>query len=71
MESVEQNEARKRWNERRILAMAGLGRGLEVGPKTLFKSDTALKSSPSFFAYAFYPRMSKAEAMQRMMDRFG
>lgn len=70
-QTISVDEARKRWNERRILAMAGLGRGLEVGPKTLFKSNTALQSSPSFFAYAFYPRMSKAEAMQRMMDRFG
>lgn len=57
--------------EQRVLRMAGFPRRLVVGPKTLFASDTALKSSPQCFAYAFYPRMTKAEAMQRMMDRFG
>ncbi len=39
--------------------------------RTWLMTDTALKSSPHLFAVALYPRMSKAEAMQRMMDRFG
>lgn len=56
---------------RRIAHMAGLGRGLALDPKPFFKMNTALTTSPQFFAYAFRPRMSKAEAMQRMMDRYG
>lgn len=56
---------------RRIAHMAGLGRGLALDPKPFFKMNTALTTSPQFFAYAYRPRMSKAEAMQRMMDRYG
>ncbi|QJD54484.1 hypothetical protein P9A30_gp42 [Sphingomonas phage Lucius] len=56
---------------RRIAHMAGLGRGLALDPKPFFKMNTALTTSPHFFAYAYRPRMSKAEAMQRMMDRYG
>lgn len=56
---------------KRIAHMAGLGRGLALDPKPFFKMNTALTTSPHFFAYAFRPRMSKAEAMQRMMDRYG
>lgn len=56
---------------RRIAHMAGLGRGLALDPKPFFKMNTALTTSPQFFAYAYRPRMSKAEAMQRMMARYG
>ncbi len=57
--------------QRRIAHMAGLGRGLALDPKPFFKMNTALTTSPQFFAYAYRPRMSKAEAMQRMMARYG
>lgn len=55
---------------RRIAHMAGR-RGVELDPKPFFKLNTALTTSPQFFAYIYRPRMSKAEAMQRMMDRYG
>lgn len=58
--------------EQHVARMAGFPRRLVVSAKTLFRADTALKSSPHLMAFATRPKpLSKAEAMQRMMERFG
>lgn len=56
---------------RRIAHMFGIGKGIELDPKPFWKLNTALTTSPQFFAYAFRPRVSKAEAMERMRARYG
>lgn len=56
---------------RRIAHMAGVGLGMELDPKPYWKLNTALTTSPQFFAYAYRPRFSKAEAMERLRNRYG
>lgn len=58
--------------EQHVCRMAGFPRRLVVSAKTMFRADTSLKSSPHLMAFATRPEpLSKAEAMQRMMERFG
>lgn len=56
---------------KRIAHMAGLGRGLALDPKPFFRMNTALTTSPAFFAYIYRSKFSKAEAMERMRARYG
>lgn len=55
--------------QRRIAHM--VRRGVELDPKPFFMLNTALTTSPAFFAYAYKPKFSKAEAMERMRARYG
>lgn len=56
---------------KRIAHIAGVGKGVELDPKPFFKMNTALTTSPQFFAYAYRPKMTKAEAMERMRAKYG
>lgn len=55
----------------RIAHMAGIGKGLALDARPYFMLNTALTTSPQFFAYAYRPKFTKAEAMERMRARMG
>lgn len=56
---------------RRIAAMVGIGKGMELDPKPFFKLNTSLTTSPQLMAFATKPRWTKEEAQAIARAKYG